>query len=294
MNYTIKQFKKDFPNDDACLDYIFKARFSALKCPRCGKDKFYRVKGQRKYACRCGYQISPVAGTIFHKSGTKLSDWFFAIYLMAVSKHGTSAKEIQRHLGTTYKTAWRIAKLIRSLMTQDDKMLTKEVEVDEVYIGGRRKQSKVKENKSMVIGMVQRGGKTKAKYIEEYWTPSILKTIGDNVKWGTHLITDDSSIYKKTKRMGYLHDSINHSKQKYVVGDIHTNTIEGFWAQVKNSLKSTYKSVSPKHLQSYIDELTFARNSRLFPVSSFEILLLRLCQLPDEGVGKISRVAVQV
>lgn len=286
MIYTFKQFKKEFPDDNACLDYIFKARYSGYKCPKCGKTGFYRIKNRKSYACRCGYQIHPVSNTIFHKSDTKLTNWFFAIYLMSQSKHGISAKELQRHLGTTYKTAWRIAKLIRSLMKQDDKMLNNKVEIDEVYIGGRRKVADKIKNKAMIIGMVQRGGKLKAQYLEEYWTPAVLKEVMKNVERGTYLITDDSSIYKKTKRLGYFHKSIKHCKKKYVFGDIHTNTIEGFWSQVKNSLKSTYKSVSHKHLQSYIDELTYHYNSRLSSVSVFESLLYRLCELPEKGLHK--------
>ncbi len=115
MGYTIKQFHKDFPNNDACLEYIFNARFGRdYTCPQCGKKGFYRVKKRKCYACAwCGYQIHPTSGTIFHKSNTKLTDWFFAIYLMSNSKNGVSATEIQRYLGTTYKTAWRIVNKIR-------------------------------------------------------------------------------------------------------------------------------------------------------------------------------------
>ena len=284
MNYTIKQFNKDFPSDDACLEYIFKSRFSGVKCPRCGKDKFYRVKGRKAYACRCGYQVNPVSNTIFHKSDTKLTDWFFAIYLMSQANNGVSAKEIQKHLGTTYKTAWRIAKQIRSLMGQDNIMLNKVVEVDEMYVGGKRRQARRNENKSMVVGMVQRGGKIKAKHIKEYWTPTALKNLTDNIERGTRLITDDSSIMGKTNRLGYLHDSIKHSTKKYVKGDIHTNTIEGFWSQIKRSLDGTYHSISAKHLQSYVDEFAFHYNQRLCSVPAFETLLSRLCgQLGSGG-----------
>lgn len=284
MNYSFKQFKKDFPTDDACLEYIFKNRYGLnYKCPRCGKKSFYRVKNRKCYACSCGYQVSPTTETIFHKSDTKLTDWFFAIYLMSQSNNGVSAKEIQKHLGTTYKTAWRIAKLIRSLMEQDSGMLNKTVEVDEMYIGGKRKQAQRNDNKSMVIGMVKRGGKVKAEYIKEYWTPAVLKNLTDNVERGTRLITDDSSIMSKVKRLGYLHDTIKHSDKKYVRGDIHTNTIEGFWSQIKRSIDGTYHAVSPKHLQNYINEFAYHYNHRLSSVSVFEDLLLRLCGQQGSG-----------
>jgi len=115
MKYTIKQFHEQFPDDDACLDFIFKSRFQDFVCPKCGKNDFYRVKNRKCYACTCGYQIHPLVGTVFQKSATPLTDWFFAIYLMSNSKNGLSVKELERYLGTTYKTAWRIMQKIKKL-----------------------------------------------------------------------------------------------------------------------------------------------------------------------------------
>jgi len=197
-------------------------------------------------------------------------------------------------LGITYKTAWRIAYLIRTLMTQGIDKLNKIVEIDEMYVGGKRRMNKRNENKSMVVGMVQRGGKVKAQHIKEYWTPTMMKTLVDNVECGTRLITDDSCIMRKTKRLGYLHDSIKHSAKEYVKGDIHTNTIEGFWSQIKRSLDGTYHSISAKHLQSYVDEFAYRYNYRYASVSVFEALLLRLCGLPDEGGQKMPLLKLPV
>lgn len=281
MNYTIKQFKADFPNDDACLNYIFKARFPNSKCPVCGKTSFYRIKGRKKYNCACGYQIAPVSGTIFHKSSTKLTDWFFAIYLMSNSKNGVSATEIQRYLGTTYKTAWRIAKLIRSLMKQGNDKLGGIVEADETYFGGVS-HKKGFSDKSAVMGIVQRGGKVKAKTIPDNSTYSLISNLKENVGFGSRVITDNSASYKPNKitRLCLLHDKINHSKKQYAKGDIYTNTIEGFFSQMKRSIDGTYHSVSAKHLQSYVDEFAYQYNSRSFGVSVFHDLLSRLCGLP--------------
>lgn len=294
MKYTISQFKKDFPNDDACLDYVFKARFSGFICPKCGKDRFYRIKGRKSYACRCGYQIHPVSGTIFHKSDTKLTDWFFAVYLMSQSMNGVSAKEIQRYLGTTYKTAWRIAHKIRSLM-KDWTELDKIVEVDEAYIGGKRRMAKKNRNKSIVLGMVKRGGGVKAQKIDNVETQTILNLLRENIKQGTYLMTDDSSVYKKTKKFGYSHSSIKHSKKKYVFGDIHTNTIEeGFWSQIKRSMAGTYHSISAKHLQAYINEFAYRYNHRFSSLSIFHSLLSRLCGQHDLRVQKSVPLKVEV
>ena len=117
MEYTINNFRNDFKNDDSCLEYIFKIRFGDnFNCPKCAKNKFYRVKKRRCYACAwCGYQIFPTAGTIFHKSSIKLTDWFFAIYLISKSDKKISAKDLQNHLGVSYKTAWNMKEKIKQL-----------------------------------------------------------------------------------------------------------------------------------------------------------------------------------
>lgn len=295
MKYTISKLNKDFLNDDACLEYIFNTRFNGLKCPKCGKSSFYRVKGRKSYACSCGYQINPTANTIFHKSDTNLKDWFFAIYLFSASKNGVSAKELQRHLGVTYKTAWRIANKVRFLMKQDSNKLSGVVEADETYIGGKGHiRGRSTKNKVPVMGMVERGGKVKSKKLEAVQTHTLLNTLSENVKFGSRLITDDFTIYRKANRLGLFHDSINHSKGKYVKGDIHTNTIEGFWSQMKRSIDGTYHSISSKHLQSYVDEFSYYYNQRFAGTSVFYDLLLRLCGTPDEGVQRSVPFEVKV
>lgn len=297
MNYTIKQFHTQFPDDNACLEYIFKNRYgSNYKCPKCGKTKFYRVKNRKCFNCACGYQIHPVAGTIFHKSETNLTNWFFAIYLLSNSKNGVSAKELQCHLGTTYKTAWRIGKQIRSLMKQGGDKLEGTIEADETYIGGRKKGKRDYGEKVPVMGIVQRGGKIKSKQIPDSQTHTLLGMLRDNVKLGSRVITDDTQIYKPNKitRLGMFHDKITHSKKQYVKGDIYTNTIEGFFSQMKRSFDGTYHSISSKHLQSYVDEFAFHYNQRLSSVSAFETLLSLLCRPYSTGQRILSFAGVRV
>lgn len=170
MKLTIKQFNDTFPNDDVCLQFIFEKRYGSLKaCPKCGvaEPSYYRVRGRKCYECQdCGHQIHPLANSIFHKSNTPLKSWFYAIYLFSASKNGVSAKELERHLGVTYKTAWRIAKQIRLLMEQDDEILTGDVETDETYIGGRRKLAQKFDNKSIVHGVVERNGRAKITHVK--------------------------------------------------------------------------------------------------------------------------------
>lgn len=141
MKYTIKNLRNDFPTDEACLDFIFKNRWpKGLTCQNCESKDFYHVKGRKSYACKCGYQASPTEGTIFHKSSTPLTLWFHAIFLMSQSKNGVAAKELERQLGVTYKCAWRMARQIRLLMTDDDGPLggNEIVELDETYVDGKK------------------------------------------------------------------------------------------------------------------------------------------------------------
>lgn len=283
MKYTISQFNKDFSDDNACLNYIFNARFGGLKCPNCGKKTFYRVKDRKAFACSCGYQINPTANTIFHKSDTNLKNWFFAIYLMSQSSNGVSAKEIQKWLGTTYKTAWRIGYKIRSLMKQGNNMLSGTIEADETYVGGKTYRANKNKNKGVVMAVVQRKGQVKSKHIIDNSTSSLLKVLKDNIAFGSRVITDDNSSYKPNKvmRLGMFHDKINHSKKEYVKNDIYTNTVEGFFSQFKRSIDGTYHSVSLKHLQSYVDQFSFHYNHRS---ACFYELLGRLCgQQGSEG-----------
>ncbi len=282
MKYTHKQFTRDFPNDNACLDYIFNRRYGAtFACPQCGKKGFHRIKKRKCYSCAwCGYQLHPTSGTIFHKSSTKLTDWFFAIYLMSASKNGVSAKELQRHLGTTYKTAWRIAHQIRSLMKQDTSSLRGRVEVDEAYVGGRTRKygGRSTGNKTIVLGMVERKGEIRAGVIEDVGRLTLRNVIKDRVITGSEIITDNYTSYHKIEKLGYKHKIINHSKDKFVKGDIHTNTIENFWSQMKRSMDGTFHSISPKHLQSYVDEFAFRYNHRFSDVCLFYALLAHICE----------------
>lgn len=260
MKYTISQFRKEFPTEDACLAYIFAQRYPTAK-------GYYKVSGRKCYANSEGKQIHPLSGTIFHKSDTPLTLWLYAIYLFSQSKNGVSAKELERQLGVTYKCAWRIAKSIRSLMGPDRSKLGGTVEVDETYIGGVQQNAQGGKGKTPVIGAVERGGNVKAK-VSQRQTHLILDNIRKNVKVGSAIMSDKFGVYAKTKKLGYTHQSVNHWRKEYARGNVHTNTIEGFWSQLKRSLDGTYHAVSPKHLQSYVNEFSFRYNHREMPFAS--------------------------
>lgn len=281
--FTIKQFRKMYPNEKVCLDVIFQARYSKLPaCPSCGveKAKFFRVKNRKCYACEwCGYQVHPLGGTIFHKSSTPLTAWFYAIYLFSVSKNGVSAKELERQLGVTYKCAWRMAKQIRLLFSQSEDILSGVVEVDEMYVGGRSHVigGRSTTQKIPVMGAVERKGKVKALVLDSLRQENMLRFMKDNIKKGTHMMSDDLSLYHVLPRLGYTHDIINHTKQKYVDGNIYTNTIEGVWSLIKRSLRGTYIHVSGKYLQLYINEFTWRYSHRKDAVPFFSSLLQEVC-----------------
>jgi transposase len=280
MKYTIKDLNKQFPDDGACLEYIFRRRYpTGLKCRSCQRvDRFSPVYKRRSYACICGFQVYPTAGSIFHKSRTSLKSWFFAIFLMSQSKNGVSAKELQRHTGVTYKTAFRMMKQIRLLMKQSpETMLSGTVEADETWIGGVRRMSCKAENKTIVIGAVERQGKVVAQVIGRRAYSTVVPLVRKHVKIGSKLMTDSDLSFRKAGQF-YQHAAVNHSRKEYVRGNVYTNTIEGFWSQLKRSVNGTYHAVSPKHLQGYVDEFSWRYNFRASSVPMFELLIRQMAQ----------------
>jgi len=269
MKYTIKQFQTEFPNEDICLDYIFNKKYPDVK-------QYYRVKGRKCYANPQGKQIHPLAKTIFEKSATPLTLWFYAIYMFSQSKNGVSAKELERQLGVTYKCAWRIAKQIRELMKQDGDMLSGDVEVDETFIGGTRRMSSRLDNKEAVMGMVERKGRIKVKHIADRYNHTLLNEVKANIEQGSNVYTDEWKAYQRLSGLGYKRHSVQHNIKQYVRGLAHTNTIEGFWSQLKRSINGTYHAVSPKYLQSYADEFAFRYSYRKSPSAIFELLMERV------------------
>jgi len=265
--FTVKRFNQLFPDDDTCLDFMFSQAYGNMPaCPKCGvvEPSYYRVRGRKCYECKdCGSQIHPLGTTIFHKSSTSLRDWFYVIYLFSVSKNGVSAKEVERHLGVTYKTAWRIAKQVRMLMLEGGSPLSGVVETDETYVGGRYKGAgKGYDNKEVVFGMVERGGRVKAEHVQSAGARVLLPRLRSTVAPGTVVYSDQAQVYRTLHRVGYYHDSVNHSIGEYGRGIVHTNTIEGFWSQLKRSIDGTYHCVSAKYLQLYLNEFVYRYNHR--------------------------------
>lgn len=268
MKYTLKDFMQAFPNDDVCLDYIRYKKFpERIDCPSCKVNSlFHRVSGRKSYACdHCGYQLSPTANTVFHKSPTPLTTWFYVIYLMAQTRGGISAKQIQRETGVTYKTAWRMCKEVRDILSEDHDPFTGEVEVDESYFGGKGKHIRGRgaKNKTAVFGIVNRDtGKVEARKVSNVKHKTILPIVDANISKDAKVYSDEYHIYKVLPSMGYAHETVPHAEKVYVIGNVHTNTIEGFWSQCKNGIRGVYHAVSAKYLQHYLDEYAFRYNHR--------------------------------
>ena len=282
---SLMEFMREFPDDATCLEHLWRERYSPdgehALCPKCEQIrvfKKYAIKNRRSsWTCTgCGHHVHPLVGTIFEKSPTSLHLWFYAMYLMSSTRCGISAKQLERELGVTYKCAWRIANKIRNkLMVQDDTTpLEGDVEVDETWIGGKpRAHAKVRGNahasqKPIVLGMVERGGQVRTDITPFSGAGDIRPRVLANVKAGSRLHTDGNGVYRT------MAGTFDHYAGVYVSGDVHTNTIEGFWATVKNGICGVYHAVSRQWLQSYLDEYSFRYNHRK-GADPFRVLLAR-------------------
>jgi transposase-like protein len=277
---TIQQLFKRFPDEDACLEHIMQTRYGKqFVCPSCKREsKFHRIKKRRAFECQfCGYHIYPCVGTPFEKSRTSLQLWFYAMFLFCATRNGVSAKELQRQLGVTYKTAWRMGHEIRKYMAyvDGDGPLGGQhtiVEADKAYIGGKDKQGH--DDKSIVLGMVERGGEVVTRVVPDRRATTVVPHILEHVEQGTRIATDEGSTFRNLRNEGFRHGVVNHARKEYVRGPVHTNTIEGFWAAVKRGVNGTHIWVSNKHLQKYLGEFEYRFNLRKSPHLMFDLLLL--------------------
>jgi transposase len=281
---TYARFLELFPDNDACLDYL-KAKFypDGTECPKCGKaSKFHRITGRSAYSCQyCGHHVYPTAGTIFHKSTVSLQFWFYGIFLMSSTRCGISAKQLEREIGVTYKTAHRMFKLIRTLLSQDDDPLNGEVEIDETGYGGkphagataryrkpedwnrhRAGQRWAHANKTSVLGMVERGGRVRAEVVPDRGAPTLQDRVIERVLPASMIFTDEWKSYIGLRHHFAGHRRIQHRQKVYVRGDVHTNTIEGFFGLLKTGIRGVYHAVSREYLQSYLDEYAWRYNHR--------------------------------
>ena len=276
------EFMREFPDDAACLEHLWRSRYSAdgthADCPKCEREgvvfKRYATKqGRQSWTCTaCGHHVHPTAGTIFHGSSTSLHLWFYAAYLMASTRCGISAKQLERELGVAYRTAWRMMNRIRNeLMADDGSPLFGDVEINETSWGGKPRQARkltraevaaFREAKPTILGMVERGGRVRLRVIPSRRGPALSREVKANVNPMSMIFTDDWMAYKPLRGHYLDHRVINHSAGIYVDGLTHTNTIEGVFGNLKTGMRGAYKKVSHKWLQSYLDEYAFRYSER--------------------------------
>lgn len=292
--FTIDEFKALYPNDDACLDKIFKLRFEGLICPKCESDKPYtRVKDRRAYQCPCcSYQLYPTKDTIFEKSTTPLTYWFSAIYMQTTTRNGVAAKELERTLKICYKTALRMAHQIKILMAdkpgKENSKLKGIVQIDETYIGGKlankHKHIRAEEAKKdfteridkkiAVMGFVSDNNELKMEVMTDMQT--FKQRVKNNVDTSAILVTDGHAGYKGLDIEFFKHEIINHIQNEYKREQYHTNSIEGVWSLLKRTISGTHINVSVKHLQKYVDEVAFRYMHRDRQDTMFEDVLRRV------------------
>lgn len=284
---SLGTFLKKYGTNDKCLEAIFKLRYpNDIYCTICKQNtKFYKISGRQVYQDSFNHQISPLAGTIFEKSSTPLQYWFYAIFIMAVTRSGVSAKQLQRELGVTYKTAWRMFQQVRKLMAQDNGLLDGVVEIDETYVGGKGKNRAKVANfneipKEIVWGAVERNGKAYLKHIPNTGKWTLIQQVKEHINPKAFLMTDELPAYKRLYEFGFdNHQSVTHSQREYVRGNVYNNNVENIWSHLKRGIYGVYRVVSKKYLQAYVDEYAFRYNNRNNQEKMFETLLKQVAEV---------------
>ncbi|MFA5054115.1 MAG: IS1595 family transposase [Parcubacteria group bacterium] len=267
----IIELQKQFSTQHKCEVFLRRMRWpNGVTCPKCGAQHPYWLQDRNLWECSaCSYQFSVTAGTIFHRSRTPLGKWFIAVWLMVESKKGVSAKQIERTIGVTYKTAWRIAMQIRQAMRPgygfEDK-LAGIVEVDEAYIGGHHpgKRGRGAFGKTAVVGIKERGGAIAAQAVPNLKAETLAPLLNAFVRTDAELLCTDEFPPYAIAAKGYRHATVTHART-YVNGNVHVMGVESFWSLFKRAIIGTYHRISAKYLQAYLNEFVFRFNNRHNP-----------------------------
>jgi transposase-like protein len=277
---TIAQFEAMFPDEDACIVYLVARRWpEGVTCPRCGNPKVYELASGHHWQCtQCapggstGYRFSHLAGTIFENTNKPLRVWFRVVHTMLTSKKGVSALQIQRIMGFgSYSTAHSMCHKIRAALIEPEVKLGGIVEVDETWIGGKDKNKHADKRghggkhapstKTPIIGAVSRKGNVVTRVLsrvtKETAESFVREMVSDRVSL---LATDESRVYGGLT--DYPHEEVHHAAHRYVIGAVHTNTIEGFWSIFKRGIVGSFHKVSRKYMPLYVAEFQFRYNNR--------------------------------
>jgi transposase-like protein len=267
METNLVNLIEHYGNDTKCREYLEVLRWGdGIKCPRCGSDKISHIEKRDQYDCdKCRYQFSVTAGTIFHDSHLPIWKWFLAIYLMTESKKGMSANQLKRSLGVSYKTAWYLCHRVRKAMEEatDKPKLDGIVEVDETFVGGRydKRRKRGPWEKQPVMGLLQRNGSFEARTIPTTGKRVLVGIINDRIDKKATIMTDEYKAYKSLDK-DFKHESVNHRKEEWARGNVHTNSIENAWSLFKQSIVGSYHQISTKHMDAYLDEFEWRFNNR--------------------------------
>ena len=280
---TLRDFQNRFPTEDSCLDHLFQVRYADMDCPKCDRElKYSRVKGRRAYQCQwCANQLYPTAGTPFDRTRTSLRDWFYVMFLFTTTRNGVAAKRVQREIGVTYKTAWRMCHEIRKYMASLDGDAPvggpdTVVEIDEAFIGGRRLGAGQgrRDHLTIVLGMVEKGGDALTRIIPNVRRETIWNEICQSVLPGSIINTDELPSYRGISLRGFRHQTVSHSNGEYVSKYGATvNRVEGYWSMLKRGINGTHIHVSGKHLPKYLGEFEYRWNMRQVPHLMLDRLL---------------------
>jgi transposase-like protein len=266
-----------FSDPKVCFETMLGAKYpdGKITCPKCGCDKVGVIVSRSLLQCKtkdCRKQFSVKVGTIFEDSPLGLDKWFVAVWCIANAKNGISSCELSRSLEVTQKTAWFMLHRVRLAMkTGTFRKLAGEVEVDETFVGGKAKNMHKRKRaetisgrgpvgKAIVQGLLERGGEVRASVVANTDDNTLQTTVRRNVEFNSDVYTDAAPAYGGLA-LNYFHACVDHVN-KYVVGKVHTNGLENFWSLLKRSLKGSYVSVSPVHLERYVDEQVFRYNER--------------------------------
>ncbi len=284
---TAAQFERMFPDEEACKAYLVARRWpEGVRCPRCGNPAVYDLPS-RKWHWQCtkcapggstGYRFSHLAGTIFENTNKPLRDWYRVIHLMLTSKKGMSALQIMRFMGFgSYKTAWMMCHKVRVALIEDIEQLGGIVEVDETFVGGlaknRHKDKRgdgggtggIGSGKTPIVGAVKRKGNVIARVVKNVRASTLEAFVHEAVSHKVSLLCTDQWVGYKHLGKEYPHAVIDHAKEQYVIGSIHTQTIEGFWSIIKRGIVGSFHKVSRKYMPLYVAEFQFRYNNRMNP-----------------------------
>lgn len=288
---SLLEVVKYFKTERICLDYLQEWRWkNGMECPHCGHEKAYKFSDNKRFKCaHCKKQFTATVGTIFENTKVSLIKWYLAIFLVGAHKKGISSHQLAKDIEVTQKTAWFMLQRIRKAMEQKTIVpLSGIIMADETFVGGKNKNRHLDKkaklahgrmywDKTPVLGLMEHGGQIKTFVVPDTQKETIAPIVKHVVEKGSVLVTDEWSAYKGLEHL-YQHEPIDHSKLRYLSENgFSTNPLEGFWSHLKRAIIGVWHTVSKKHLQKYVDEITFKYNLRAEKYHTIMSSLLMNC-----------------